>query len=236
FSDINNPVELDRLDLGAPVHTLTYKDNYTYVCTSDNQLMIVNATDILDLNLVSSTDLGDISATSFLVDGDILYASGYDSTKTVNPERLHRGNVLSIDISNKSDPTPFPEIFIDGISAVGLSLLDNKLFTGACAEGIKVIDTTTPSSLELLGYYDDYQDTYCDGGADYALYPKLYEDGTYGNLLIFVSMGCGLTIINADGFEFEFSIPGFEVYTLTFSIIIGLSFIFVRLRRRLKSS
>ena len=152
-------------------------------------MIIVNATNPLDLSFVSSTNLGDFLAHSFLIDGNTLYASGLDSTKTTNPEITHRAYVIAIDISNKSDPTPFSEIFVDGISGVGLALLNNALFVGACAEGIKVVDITTPSLLKSLGYYDDYQDIYCDGGADYALYPKLYIDGTYGNLLVFVSMG-----------------------------------------------
>ncbi|MHA1104638.1 MAG: LVIVD repeat-containing protein [Promethearchaeota archaeon] len=235
FTDIDTPVELDRLDLGGSAQFLTYIDNYTYTCTSDNQLMIVNATDSSDLVLVSSTSLGDFFAQSFLINGTTLYASGYDSTKTVNPERVHRGYVKAIDISNKSDPTPFSEIYIDGINGVGLALLENKLFVGACAEGIKIVDITTPSSLKSLGYYDDYQDMYCDGGADYALYPKLYVDGTYGNLLVFVSMGCGLNIIRADGFEFEFNIPGFEIYFVILSAMMGLTFIYLKLRKKIKS-
>ena len=141
---------------------------------------------------------------------DILYVSGLDITKTVLPERAHRGYVISMDISNKSDPTLMSDIFIDGINGVGLSLLENKLFVGACAEGIKVVDVTNPSLLTSFGYYDDYQDIYCDGGADYALYPKLYEDGTLGNLIIFVSSGCGLNIMSADGLKFEGTIPGYD--------------------------
>jgi len=236
FTDITTPVELDRLDLSGSGQFLTYIDNYTYTCTSDNDLIIVNATNPSDLSLISSTSLGNFSIESFLIDGNTLYASGFDSTKTTNPENTHRAYIIAIDISNKSDPTPFSEIFIDGISGVGLALLNKALFVGACAEGIKVVDVTTPSSLKLLGYYDDYQDIYCDGGADYALYPKLYDDGTYGNLLVFVSKGCGLNIIRANRFEFEFSIPGFEIYSLIFSTLIGISLIYLQLKKRIKSS
>lgn len=171
FTAIDTPVELDRLDLGGSGQFLTYIDNYTYTCTSDNQLMIINVTDPSDLTLVSSTDLEDFSAHSYLLDGTTLYVSGIDSTKTINPEKTHRAYVIAIDISNMSDPTPFSEIFIDGINGVGLALLGNSLFVGACAEGIKAVDISTPSLLKSLGYYDDYQDMYCDGGADHALYP-----------------------------------------------------------------
>lgn len=236
FTAIDTPVELDRLDLSGLGQFLTYIDNYTYMCTSDNDLIIVNATNPSDLSLVSSINLGNYFAHSFLIDGNTLYASGLDNSKTTNPENTHRAYVIAIDISNKSDPTPFSEIFVDGISGVGLALLNNALFVGACAEGIKVVDISTPTLLRSFGYYDDYQDIYCDGGADYALYPKLYVDGTYGNLLVFVSMGCGLNIIRADGFEFEFSIPGYEIYFLILSAMMGLSFIYLRLRKRLKSS
>ena len=235
FTDIDNPVELDRLDLNGSGQFLTYIENYTYTCTSDHQLIIVNATDPSDLTLVSSTSLGNFTAHSFLIDGDTLYVSGLDSTKTVLPERAHRAYIIAIDISNKSDPTPFSEIYIDGIDGVGLALLENTLFAGACAEGIKVVDITNPSSLRSLGYYDDYQDLYCDGGADHALYPKLFDGGTYGNLLVFVSMGCGLNVISVDGLEFEFSIPGFDIYFLILSAMIGLSFLYIKLRKRLNS-
>jgi len=128
------------------------------------------------------------------------------------------------------------DIFVDGADGVGLAILEDHLFTGACAEGIKIVDITTPSTLTSFGYYDDYQDIYCDGGSDYALYPKLYDGGSFGNLLVFVSMGCGLNIISIDGFEFEFSIPGFETYGIIFSTLIGISFIYLQLKKRVKTS
>lgn len=235
ITDVDDIKELYRLDLTDYGQSLAFIDDTIYVCTSSNQLKLINATDPSDLILISTLNLNDFYVDSYLINGDILYASGFDGTKTVLPERAHRGYVIAIDISNQSDPTPFTELFIDGINGVGLALHDNKLFVGACAEGIEVIDISNPSVLEATGYYDDYQDLYC-GGEHYALYPKHYVDATLGDLIVFVSSSCGLNIIKADGFEFEFSIPGFEVYTLTFSTILGLSFIFVKLRRRLKSS
>lgn len=210
FTDLNNPVELDRLDLTETGQSLAFIENIIFTCTSNNTVILVNATNPADLSIRSSKNMEDFYADSFLLDGDILYVSGLDITKTVLPERAHRGYVISMDISNKSDPTLMSDIFIDGINGVGLSLLENKLFVGACAEGIKVVDVTNPSLLTSFGYYDDYQDIYCDGGADYALYPKLYEDGTLGNLIIFVSSGCGLNIMSADGLKFEGTIPGYD--------------------------
>ena len=232
FTDLNNPVELDRLDLAESGQSLTFLENITYVCTSSNTLKLINATDPTNLSLISSTNLGDFYAESYFIEDDILYVSGLDSTKTVLPERAHRGHVMSIDISNKSDPTPMSDIFIDGIDGVGLALLGNKLFVGACAEGIKVIDVTDPSSLKSYGYYDDYQDSYCDGGADYALHPKLYEDSTLGNLLVFVSSGCGLNIISVDGLQFEGTIPGYDPLTLGILVIVGIYIIY----RKIKNS
>ena len=236
FSDVDNPAELHRLNLTDVGESLAFIDNYVYICTSTNQLKIVNATNPLNLDLISSFDLGDFYAQSYLVEGNVLYTSGYDSTKTVSPERIHRAYVKSIDITNKSDLILLSEIFIDGINGVGLAFHDNKLFSGACAEGISVIDVTNPSSLQPIGYYDDYQDIYCEGGADYALYPKLYEDATLGNLLVFTSMGCGLNIISIDNLEFEFSIPGFEIYILILSTMIGFSLIYIKLRKKINSS
>ena len=235
FSDVDIPAELDRLNLTDVGESLTFIDNYVYICTSTNQLIIVNTTNPSNLNLISSFDLGDYYAQSYHVEGNILYTSGYDSTKTVSPERVHRAHVKSIDITNKSNLILLSNIFIDGINGVGLAFHKNKLFSGACAEGISVIDVTNPSSLQPIGYYDDYQDIYCDGGLYYAMYPKLYEDATLGNLLVFVSMGCGLNIISIDNLEFEFSIPGFEIYSLILSTMMGISFIYLKLRKRSKS-
>ncbi|MBY9021582.1 MAG: hypothetical protein KGD67_11005 [Candidatus Lokiarchaeota archaeon] len=228
FSDIDNPVELDRLNLTDVGQSLTFIDNYVYICTSTNQLKIVNATNPSNLSLISSLDLGDYYAQSYLVEGNILYTSGLDSTKTV----LHRAHVKSINITDKSDLILLSDIFIDGINGVGLAFHDNKIFSGACAEGISVIDVTNPSSLQPIGYYDDYQDIYCEGSLYYAMYPKLYEDATLGNLLVFTSMGCGLNIISIDNLEFEFSIPGFEVYFLILSTMMGLSIIYIKLRKK----
>ncbi|MHA1190891.1 MAG: LVIVD repeat-containing protein [Promethearchaeota archaeon] len=236
FSDVDNTAELDRLDLIDVGQSLTFVDNFVYICTSTNQLKIVNATNPSNLNLISSFDLGDYYAQSYLVEGNILYTSGFDSTKTVSPERVHRAYVKSIDITNKSDLILLSDIFIDGINGVGLALHANKLFSGACAEGISVIDVTNPSSLQPIGYYDDYQDIYCGGSEHYAMYPKLYEDATFGNLLVFTSMGCGLNIISVDNLEFEFSIPGFEIYILILSAMMGLSFIYIKLRKKINSS
>jgi len=236
FSNADSPFELDRLNLTDVGDSLTFIDNYVYICTSTNQLKIVNATNPSNLDLISSFDLGDFYAQSYLVEGNILYTSGLDSTKTVLPERIHRAHVKSIDITNKSDLILLSDIFIDGINGVGLAFHDDKLFSGACAEGISVIDVTNPSSLQPIGYYDDYQDIYCGGDEHYALYPKLYEDATLGNLSVFVSMGCGLNIISIDNLEFEFSIPGFEIYILILSTMMGLSLIYIKLRKKINSS
>lgn len=234
ISNVNSLVELGRLDLTEFGQSLAFIDGTVYLCTSSNQLKLINATNPSDLTVISSLNLNDFYVDSYLINGDVLYASGFDSLKAVLPERVHRAYVIAIDISNQSDPTPFTELYIDGINGVGLTLHDNKLFVGACAEGIKVIDISNPSVLEAIGYYDDYQDLYC-GGEHYALYPKLYTDATLGNLIVFVSYSCGLNIITADSFEFEFSIPGFETYTLILSTIMGLYFIYIKLRKKMKS-
>lgn len=234
ITDVDNLIELDRFDLNEYGQSLAFIDGTIYTCTSTNQLKLINATDPSNLELISSLNLNDFYVDSFLRNGDILYASGFDSLKSDLPERAHRGYIIAIDVSNQSDPTPFTELYIDGINGVGLAYYDDKLFVGACAEGIKVIDISNPSVLEAVGYYDDYQDLYCSGEY-YALYPNHYVDGTLGNLILFVSSSCGLNIIKADGFEFEFSIPSFDFYLTSLSIIIGLSFIYIRLRKRIKS-
>ena len=232
FSNVDSPVELDRLNVTEVGQSLTFIDNYVYVCTSPNQLKIVNATNPSNLNLVSSFDLGNYYAQSYLIEGNVLYTSGLDSTKST----LHRAYVKSIDISNKTNPSLLSEIFIDGINGVGISINDNKLFSGACAEGVVVIDIINPSSLEAIGFYDDYQDIYCGGDEHYAMYPKLYEDSTLGNLLVFTSMGCGLNIISIDNLEFELSIPGFDVFLLALTITMGIFLVYKKLRKNLDSS
>ena len=236
FSIVNSPEELDRLDLTEFGESLTIIDNYLYVCTATNQLKIVNATNPSNLNLIGSFDLGDFYAQSYFVEGNVLYTSGYDSTRTVSPERNHRAHVKSIDISNKSNPSLLSDIFIDGINGLGIAIHDNKLFSGACAEGIVVVDITNPSSLQAIGFYDDYQDIYCGGSKHYAMYPKLYEDATLGNLLVFTSMGCGLNIISIDNLEFELSIPGFDVFLLALTTMIGIFLVYKKLRKNLDSS
>lgn len=232
FTNLSNPLELDRLDLGESGQSLTFIDSLIFVCTSGNNLKILNASDPENLVIISSTNLGDFYAESFLLKDDVLYASGLDSTKTDLPERVHRGYVISIDLSNKSNPTPLSDLFIDGINGVGMAIVDTKLFVGACAEGIKVIDITNSSLLKSIGYYDDYQDIYCNGSASYALYPKLFDDVGLGNLIVFVSSGCGLNVISADGLKFESNgtIPGYEPLILVAIVFIFSSLIYRKLK------
>ncbi len=236
FSDVNSPVELDRLNLTEVGESLTFIDNYVYICSATKQLKIVNATNPSNLNLVSSFDLGEYYAQSYFVEGNVLYTSGLNSTRMVSPERTHRAHVKSIDISDKTNPSILSDIFIDGINGVGIAIHDNKLFSGACAEGIVVVDITSPSSLQAIGFYDDYQDIYCEGDKHYAMYPKLYEDATLGNLLVFTSMGCGLNIISIDNLEFELSIPGFDVFLLALTTTMGIFLVYKKLRKNLDSS
>jgi len=236
FSIVNSPVELDRLNLTEVGESLTFIDNYVYICTATNQLKIVNATNPSNLNLISSFDLGEHYAQSYFVEGDVLYTSGLNSTRTVSPERTHRAHVKSIDISDKTNPSFLSDIFIDGINGVGIAIHDNKLFSGACAEGIVVIDITNPSSLQAIGFYDDYQDIYCGGDKHYAMYPKLYEDATLGNLLVFTSMGCGLNVISIDNLEFELSIHGFDIFLLALTTTMGIFLLYKKLRKNLDSS
>jgi hypothetical protein len=225
FSNVDSPVELDRLNLTEFGESLTFIDNYLYVCTATAatyQLKIVNATNPSNLNLTSSFDLGDFYAQSYFVEGNVLYTSGLNRTKTT----LHRAHVKSIDISNKSNPSFLSDIFIDGINGVGIAIHDNKLFSGACAEGIVVVDTTNPSSLQAIGFYDDYQDIYCGGSKHYTL----------GNLLVFTSMGCGLNIISIDILEFELSIPGFDIFLLALTTTMGIFLVYKKLIKNLDSS
>ena len=149
----------------------------------------------------------------------------------VSPERTHRAHVKSIDISDKTNPSFLSDIFIDGINGVGIAILENKLFSGACAEGIVVVDITNPSSLQAIGFYDDYQDIYCGGDEHYAMYPKLYEDATLGNLLVFTSMGCGLNVISIDILEFDPSIPGFDIFLLALTTTMGIFLVYKKLRK-----
>jgi len=213
FTDVDNPVELDRLNVTEDAQSLTFIDNYVYICTSTNQLKIVNATDPSNLNLVSSFDLGEFYAQSYFIKGNVLYASGLNSTRTASPERTHRAHVKSIDITDKTNPSLLSDIFIDGINGVGIAILDNKLFSGACAEGIVVI--------------------YCEGDKHYALYPKLHEDATLGNLLVFTSMGCGLNVISIDTFEYDPSddIPGFDIFLLALTTTMGIFLVYKKLRK-----
>ena len=102
FTDLNNPLEIDKLELGESGQSLTFIDSLIFTCTSGNNLEIINASDPEHLTIISSTNLEDFYAESFLLEGDILYASGLDSTKTDLPERVHRGHIVSIDLSNKS--------------------------------------------------------------------------------------------------------------------------------------
>ncbi len=235
FSNVDSPVELDRLNLTEGGESLTFIDNYLYVCTATTatyQLKIVNATDPSNLNLISSFDLKEYYAQSYFVEGNVLYTSGLNSTKTA----LHRAHVKTFDISDKTNPSFLSDIFIDGINGVGIAIHDNKLFSGACAEGIVVVDITDPSSLQAIGFYDDYQDIYCGGSEHYAMYPKLYEDATLGNLLVFTSMGCGLNVISIDNLEFELSIPGFDVFLLTLTTTMAIFLMYKKLRKNLDSS
>jgi hypothetical protein len=141
--------------------------------------------------------------------------------------------VKSIDITNKSDPIILSDIFVDGINGVGLAINENDLFVGACAEGIRIVDISNPSNLQALGFYDDYQDIYCDGGGDYALYPKIYQDATEGTLLVFVSSSCGLNIISIDDYEFEIEIiPGYDIFFLVFTAIASIVLVYMKLHRR----
>ncbi len=232
FSNVESPVELDRLNLTEFVESLTFIEDYLYICTTTHQLKIVNATDPSNLNLISSFDLGEYYAQSYFIEENVLYTSGLISTKTT----LHRAHVKSIDISDKTNASFLSDIFIDGINGVGIAIHDNKLFAGACAEGIVVVDITDPSSLQAIGFYDDYQDIYCGGSKHYALYPKLYEDATLGNLLVFTSMGCGLNVISIDNLEFELSIPGFDVFLLALTTMIAIFHVHKKLRKNLDSS
>ena len=237
FSNVASPVELDRLNVTEVGESLTFIDNYVYICTSTNQLKIVNATEPSNLELISSFNLGEHYAQSYFVEGNVLYTSGYNSTRTVSPERTHRAHVKSIDISDKTNPSFLSDIFIDGINGVGIAILENKLFSGACAEGIVVVDIANPSSLQAIGFYDDYQDVYCEGDKHYALYPKLYEDATLGNLLVFTSMGCGLNIISIDTLEFyDPGIPGFDIFLLALTTTMGIFLVYKKLRKNLDSS
>lgn len=234
FSIVNSPVELNRLNLTEVGQSLTFIDNYLYVCTATTgsyRLKIVNATDPSNLNLLSSFDLGEYYIQSYFVENNVLYTSGLNSTRTVS----HRAHVKSIDISDKTNPSFLSDIFIDGINGVGIAIHDSKLFSGACAEGIVVVDITNPSSLQAIGFYDDYQDIYCEGKKHYALYPKLYEDATLGNLLVFTSMVCGLNIISIDNLEFELSIPGFDVLLLALTTMIAIFLVYKKLRTNLDS-
>ncbi len=232
FSNVESPVELDRLNLTEFVESLTFIEDYLYICTTTHQLKIVNATDPSNLNLISSFDLGEYYAQSYFIEENVLYTSGLISTKTT----LHRAHVKTFDISDKSNPSFLSDIFIDGINGVGIAIHDSKLFAGACAEGIVVVDITDPSSLQAIGFYDDYQDIYCGGSKHYALYPKLYEDATLGNLLVFTSMGCGLNVISIDNLEFELSIPGFDVFLLALTTMIAIFHVHKKLRKNLDSS
>ena len=235
FTDDDNPVELDRFNLTGAGQSLTIIDNFIYTCTSTNMLKIINATDPNALTLLSSTSLGTFYADSYLIEDNTLYVSGLDSTKTILPERAHRAHVKSLDISNKSDPILLSDLFIDSINGVGMALLEKNLFIGACAEGLKVVDVSDDSALSSFGYYVEYQDLYC-GGDYYAMYPKLFAVSTLGNLLAFVSSSCGLIIISVDGLEFKSTIPGYDLYLLTSTIIAGFYIIYRRFRKTLNQN
>lgn len=203
ITNINSPVERDRIALGGSL-SIDMEGDFIYACATvsgtEHHLKVINATVPTSIVVIASLPLGSYYIDSMLLSGGTLFTSGRDNA-LASPTG---GTVKSFDVSNKTAPVKIGEINAGGINNVGLLLSGNALFTGACAEGLVVIDVSNPSSLQPIGYYDNYQDA-C-GGAHYAMYPQSLVDVSRGELVVFVSMHCGLNIVAFNSFDFPLPI------------------------------
>lgn len=223
ISDINNVVEKDVIFIDGS-YSISYANNYIYVAVritnTDNQLKIIDASDVTDLNVVGSLSLGSVAINNFAISGDILYLGCYD----LSLETEHRGKFLTVDISDKSSPELLDSIFTDGINVIGIQISDTVAYIGACKGGLKLVDVSNPADIQPLGVYNDYQDIIC-GGQYQCWNPYLVEDTTYGTLIYFVSMNCALVIVKVD--DIKYDIPGADPI-LIMAIITGTSLILLK--------
>ncbi len=198
ITNINAPVERDRIALGG-TSSVDIEGDFVYVgvtvSATVHYLKVINATVPTNIVEIASLSLGSYYIGSMLLSGNTLYTSGRDMALA----QPTGGTVKTFDVSNKTAPAKIGEINAGGINNVGLLLSGSSLFTGACAKGLVVIDASNPSSLQPVGFYNNYQDA-C-GGAHYAMYPQSLVDATLGKLVVFVSMGCGLNIVAFNSFD-----------------------------------
>lgn len=227
ISDIDNVVEQDRIYIEG-AYSIMYSGDYIYIANrisaTENYLKIIDATDVSDLILIGSLSLGSMAINSFALSGDILYLGCYD----LSLEAEHRGNFLTVDVSDKSSPALLDTIFTDGINVVGIQVSENVAYIGACKGGLKLLDVTNPSDIKPLGVYNDYQDIVC-GGEYQCWSPYLVEDATYGKLVYFVSMNCAMVIVKVDNIKYD--IPGANPI-LIMAIILGTSLIILKKARK----
>jgi hypothetical protein len=212
ITTLGAPVELDRLTLGGSL-SVKIEGNFIFACVTvsgtAHYFKIINATVPGSLVEIASVALGGYYIDSMLISGTTLYTSGRDYALA----QPTGGTVKTFDVSNKTAPVKIGEITTGGISSVGVMLLENNLYTGACAQGLVIINASNPASLQPVGFYNEYQST-C-GGESYALHPQSLVDATRGKLVVFVSMACGLNIIAFNGFDFPSSTD-----TITIIIIV----------------
>lgn len=207
-TDLDSISELDRIELSEHGSVAGVYDDYVFVsgyvgaAGTTRTLEIVDASDPTSLFVSGTLEVGDYFVSNVLVEGDTLYASGRDYD-LASP---HGGTVKTVDISDTSNPSVLDTIVTDGISATGLYISGNTLYTGACARGAVSIDVSTPSDLKPIGYWNEYQ-LDC-GGEYYAQHPTYKNDATYGEVLYFVSINCGIAVMSIDSIEFEQDIPG----------------------------
>jgi hypothetical protein len=215
ITSINSPVERDRIAFAGSL-SVEMEGNFIYACVTvsgtAHYLKIINATVPTDLQEIASLDLGSYYVDSMLLSGDTLFTSGRDYA-LASPTG---GTVKAYDVANKSAPALLSAVNAGGISNVGLMLSGTALYTGACGEGLVVIEALSPAQLQPIGVYDDYQNT-C-GGEHYALHPQALVDATRGKLVVFASMGCGLNIVAFNSFEFPMPIETIIIITI---VIVG---------------
>jgi hypothetical protein len=199
ITNINAPVELDRITFTGSL-TVKIDGNLIYagvtVSGTEHYLKIVNATVPANLVEIASLNIGSYLVDSMLLSGTTLFTSGRDMALA----QPTGGTVKAYDVSDGTAPVQIGAINAGGINNVGLMLSGDILYTGACAKGLVVINASNSASLQPVGFYNDYQDA-C-GGEHYAMYPQSLVDATRGNLVVFVSLACGLNIVAFNSFDF----------------------------------
>jgi hypothetical protein len=190
----------DSIDIGGSVQSIQYFGGYLYISNWSTQkwIQIIDASTPSNLNLLGSIDVGNYYPSDFAVVGHILYTSG----RNYSISAPDGGTVQSFNITDKMHPLAMDSIVTGGISTSGIAISGNTLYTGACKMGLVLINITSPTDLQPIGHYIAYQTQYC-GGEYYAQYPHLYSPTGYHNLVVFLSINCGLHIVDVNNPEFK---------------------------------